>query len=176
MIAQHFILATVGFLLAYGVDSLAFAASTAYSKGRVIYDSLLTANRRVNKFGIITFVVAAVMLMYWYLPTNFNMVSFSDRVHLEMHLTLFAAGGLLYVGSKALTKAMKRLAPVILSKAIGLSGAFLLLTPAHLYAAYLQSEQVDAGVAMVVMMVLLDLTIVPTWLYNYFGKKPPQNS
>ncbi len=32
------------------------------------------------------------------------------------------------------------------------------------------SEQSEAGVMMMVMMLVMDFTIVPYWSYNYFGK------
>jgi hypothetical protein len=42
----------------------------------------------------------------------------------------------------------------------------------YIYSVYPASEQVEAGVAMEVVMLILDLTVLPLWLYNYFGKGP----
>jgi hypothetical protein len=42
----------------------------------------------------------------------------------------------------------------------------------YVYPVYPSPEQTGAGLVMVVMMLLMDLTIVPYWLYKYFGKPP----
>jgi hypothetical protein len=53
---------------------------------------------------------------------------------------------------------------------LGAFGVFLLITQSYLYSVYPFSEQSEAGLVFVVMMLLMDSTIVPLWLYNYFGK------
>ena len=94
-----------------------------------------------------------------------------------MHFTFLFVGGLVYAGSKLLTRSMKQIAPVVVSRAMGRYGTFLLLTQMYLYSAYPAWEQAEAGVVMLVMMLLMDLTILPAWLYNYFGKTlPPASS
>jgi len=57
-------------------------------------------------------------------------------------------------------------------KAMGIFGAFLLFTTAYVYPVYPAAQQMETGLVMVVMMLLMDLTIVPYWLYKYFGKQP----
>ena len=71
-----------------------------------------------------------------------------------------------------LTKRARQIAPIIAGKAMGLFGAILLLTPTYIYSVYPVSEQAEAGVVMEVLMLVLDLTVLPIWLYNYFGKGP----
>ncbi len=93
-----------------------------------------------------------------------------------MHFTFLVVGGLVYAGSKLLTKSMKQIAPIIVSKAMGLYGTFMLLTPEYLYSVYPASEQSEAGIVMLVIMLLMDLTILPVWLYNYFGRTPSLSS
>jgi len=56
---------------------------------------------------------------------------------------------------------------------MGLYGSLLLLTPLTIYAAYPISEQAEAGTVMIFLMLVLDFTIVPVWLYGYFGKNTP---
>lgn len=170
MVAQHVLFMVAGFLIAYGLDSLVLVASRLSRKVSGAYSFLLKANSILNKWGLMTFIVAALLIAYWYLPANFNAAVLSESVHIEMHFTIFAAGGLVFVGSKLLTKRAQRIAPIIAGKAVGLYGAIMLLTPAYLYPAYPVSEQVETGVVMVVLMVVLDMTLMPIWLYNYFGK------
>lgn len=58
---------------------------------------------------------------------------------------------------------------MIARKVMGLFGVFLLITQSYVYSIYPFSEQSEAGVVMVVLMLVVDFTVVPYWLYNYFG-------
>jgi hypothetical protein len=69
-----------------------------------------------------------------------------------------------------LTGRMRYVLLLVPGKAIGMFGAFLLFTPMYVYQVYPAFQQVEAGLVMVVIMLVMDLTIVPYWLYNYFGK------
>ena len=172
MFVQHFLFIAAGFLFAYGVDSLILAASPLSRMVSQTYTLLLKANSIVNKRGIVGFVIAAMLTAYWHLPASFSTAVLSERVHVEMHATFLIVGSLVFVGSKLLTKRMRHIAPIIVGKAMGLFGAFLLFTPRYVYSVYPVAEQSEAGLGMVIMMIVMDLTIVPYWLYNYFGKGP----
>jgi hypothetical protein len=67
---------------------------------------------------------------------------------------------------------MKLITPIIAGKVMGLYGSFLLLTPLTIYAAFRIYEQAEAGIVLIFLMLGLDFTIVPVWLYGYFGKNP----
>jgi hypothetical protein len=168
LIVQNPLYVAAGFLLFYGVDSLALVTSWGNGRMQRLYRLVIEANRSINKFGVMTFVIAAALLAYWHMPANFDLALLSENSQTEMYLTLLGVGGLVYVGSTVLTKSMRRLAPIIVGKGMGLFGAFLLLTTSQLYRGYALGEQVQVGVAMVVMMALIDLTILPLWLYSYF--------
>jgi len=170
--AHGFLYIAAGFLISYGVGSLIFVASAFHRKVAEMYRHLLTANSVLNKWGIAAFVTASLLTAYWYLPANFDAAVLSVMVHFEMHVTLFVVGGLVFGGSRGLTKRARQLAPIALGKAMGLYGAILLLTPIHIYSMYPAPEQAEAGVVMEVLMLMLDLTVLPIWLYNYFGKGP----
>lgn len=172
MIAEHFIYLAAGFLLAYGLHSLLFVASRFQRKTEGLYRELLKANSVFNRWGVITFLLASLLTAYWYLPANFDAAAFSGLTHHQMHITLLVAGILMYGGSRGLTKRARRLAPIIIGKALGLYGVIMLVTPTYIYSVYPQSEQVEAGVTMVVLMLVLDLTVLPLWLYNFFGAGP----
>jgi len=172
MVAQHFLYIAAGFLIAYGLDSMLFVASRFHDKVAEVYRRLLKANSVFNKWGLVTFVVASLLTAYWYLPANFDAAVLGGIVHFEMHITLLLAGSLVYGGSRVLTKRARQIAPIIVGKAMGLFGAILLLTPTYIYSVYPVSEQAEAGVVMEVLMLVLDLTVLPIWLYNYFGKGP----
>jgi cytochrome c oxidase assembly factor CtaG len=165
-----FLYIAAGFLISYGVDSLIFVGSAFHRKVAEMYRHFLTANSLLNKWGIAAFVTASLLTAYWYLPANFDTAVLSVMVHFEMHVTLFVVGGLVFVGSRGLTKRVRQLAPIVLGKAMGLYGAILLLTPTSIYSVYPAPQQAEAGVVMEVLMLVLDLTVLPIWLYNYFGK------
>jgi uncharacterized membrane protein len=53
---------------------------------------------------------------------------------------------------------------------MGLYGMFLLLTPIDWYAVYPLYEQAYTGAMLLILMLVLDFTVMPLWLYNYFGR------
>jgi len=166
-----FLYIAAGFLLSYGVDSMVFVASAFHGKVAEMYRHLLTANSVLNKWGIAPFTAASLLTVYWYLPANLD-AAVSAMVHIEMHVTLFVVGCLVFGGSRGLTKRARQLAPIVVGKAMGLYGAILLLTPTNIYSVYPAPQQAEAGVVMEVLMLVLDLTVLPIWLYNYFGRSP----
>jgi cytochrome c oxidase assembly factor CtaG len=171
-IAHSYLYAAAGFLVSYGLESLAFVASVFQKRVAEVYRHLLTMNSVLNKWGIAAFVTASLLTAYWYLPANLGAAVRSMTVHFEMHVTLFIVGGLVFVGSRGLTKRARQLAPIILGKAMGLYGGILLLTPSVIYSVYPAPQQSETGVIMEVLMLVLDLTVLPIWLYKYFGKGP----
>jgi riboflavin transporter FmnP len=90
-----------------------------------------------------------------------------------MHAALVFAGGLVFAGSRSLSSTVRSIAPIVAGKALGLYGMFLLLTPVNVYRAYPAYEQAYAGVCLLMVMVMFDLTIMPLWLYNYFVRGSP---
>lgn len=173
MIVQHFFLLAAGGLVAYGTESLVLVASRLSTKGSWTHPLIRRVNQAVNKYGLLAFLVAAVLIAFWYMPVEFDAATMTANIHLEMHITLVFAGGLIFVGSRFLSKRMKLFAPIVVGKAMGLFGIFLLLTPLTIYAAYPVYEQGQAGTVMVFLMMALDFVIVPVWLYGYFGKNLP---
>jgi cytochrome c oxidase assembly factor CtaG len=116
-----------------------------------------------------TFVLAAVLTAYWHIPANFDAAVLNENIHIMMHFTFTIVGGLLFIGSGLLTGRMRHVLLLAPGKAMGIFGAFLLFTSLYVYPVYPSPEQTEAGLVMVVMMLMMDLTIVPYWLYRYFG-------
>lgn len=170
MILQHFLYIAAGFLLVYGGDLLIWVGSRVSKNVSRVYARFLRVNSIFSRYGIATLVVASSIAGYWYLPSNFDAAVLHANLHFEMHMSLLLAGGLIYVGSKLLTKRTQQFAPVIIGKAMGLFGALMLVTPVSIYAVYPAAEQTEAGVALVVIMLVVDLTLMPILLYGYFGR------
>jgi cytochrome c oxidase assembly factor CtaG len=171
MVVQHFFFMAAGFMLGWGFDSLTLVGSRL-SKRKVFrtYASMQRLSSEINRRGVLTFAGAALLIVYWDLPSNFNAAVMNESVHMEMHVGLFIAGVLIFLGSKLLTKRMQQIAPIVAGKAMGLCGTFLLLTPLNLYTTYPAYEQSETGVLLLLIMLAMDFTIMPIWLYNYFGK------
>ena len=170
MVAQHFVFVAAGFLFAYGVNSMIWVRSKLSISVCRVYNSMQTFNSWVNRRGLAAFVAAGILIAYWYFPSNFDAAVISERIHVVMHLTFLLAGSLIYGGAKMLPKRTQRIAPIVVGKTMGLAGVLLLLATMQLYTVYPLAQQVDAGVVLVFAMLILDFTLVPLWLYNYFGR------
>ncbi len=173
MIVQHAFYLAAGFLLTSGLDMLVLAESALSNTVSKAYAGLLRINATYNRKGFLSFLVAGLLVAYWHLPTNFDAAVLNHNIHVIMHSTFLMVGSLILVGSKLLTWRVRTILLLIPSKAMGLFGAFLMFTPGYVYSVYPAWEQSQAGLAMVVMMLGMDLTLVPFWLYKYFQTTPP---
>jgi len=173
MVVQHLLLIIAGFLSAYALDLLILVESRFSEGVSKSYALLLRVNVDYNKRGVIAFVFAGLLTAYWHIPNNFDAAVLNEAVHMQMHFAFLVVGGLIFLGSKLLTRRMRHIAPIVAGKAMGLFGTFLLFTPSYVYDAYPAREQSETGLVMVIMMLAMDLTLVPYWLYNYFRKGSP---
>jgi len=158
-----------GFLFAYAGNSFLELSSH-------LSDSLWRTRHLVTRsqlgargFSILALGCAAFLLGYWYLPAQFNAAAASVSSDTGMHLSFLFAGGLTFVGASFLSGRVKLIALVVVGKGLGLYGMFLLLTNQTLYSVYPGYEQVETGAALLFLMLILDFTIMPFWLYKYFG-------
>jgi cytochrome c oxidase assembly factor CtaG len=170
MIVQHFIFILAGFLCGYGTTIMLLVASRLSRGVLRMVVIVQRANSIYNKRGIAAFAISPLLIAYWYIPTNFDAAVLTASVRSEMHLTFLLVGALLFIGSTSLTKRIRQIAPIVAGKAMGLYGMFLILTPFNFYPVYPIAQQSDAGVVFLTIMLVMDFTIVPVWLYNYFGK------
>jgi cytochrome c oxidase assembly factor CtaG len=161
MVVQHAFYLAGGFLLASGADLLVLGGSKFSRTVTTAYSKLMRINAQFNWRGMITFAIAAALTAYWHIPANFDAAVLNDNIHIMMHLTFTIVGGLLYIGAGLLTGRMRHVLLLVPGKAMGIFGAFLLFTTAYVYPVYPTPEQAEAGLVMVVMMLVMDLTIVP---------------
>jgi cytochrome c oxidase assembly factor CtaG len=176
MVVQHAFYLAGGFLIASGADLLVLGGSKFSKSVTSAYARLMKLNVRVNPRGISTFILAALLTAYWHIPAIFDAAVLNDNIHIIMHFTFTIVGGLLFIGSGLLTGRMRHVLLLVPGKAMGIFGAFLLFTTLYVYPVYPIPEQAEAGLVMVVMMLVMDLTIVPYWLYRYFGNRPAELS
>lgn len=172
MVVQHAFYLAGGFLITSGADMLMLAGTGGSETVSKVYSGLLRINAKYNKKGWATFLIASILIAYWHLPVNFDAAVLDEHIHIMMHATFLAVGSLIFAGSKLLTWRVRTFLVLIPSKAMGLFGAFLMFTTGYVYPVYPQWEQTQCGLAMVVMMLGMDLTLVPCWLYKYFQTVP----
>jgi len=170
MVVQHLAFILAGFVYAYGFATMLLVASQFSARIASARAAFQRFNVLFNRAGVLTFAISALSIAYWYVPENFDAAVLSESLHLEMHLTLLFVGMLIFVGSSQLARRIRRIAPIIAGKALGMYGMFLALTTFNVYPVYPISQQVYAGVALLIIMLILDFTLVPAWLYDYFGK------
>jgi len=170
MIAEHFLFIAAGFSFAYGLGCLMLVGSILSVSIQNTRGLLLKLNSAFNKQGLVALLAAVFLIAYWQIPTIFDAATLSESTHLGMHFTFLIAGGLIYLGFRSLTRTIRQVAPVITGKALGLFGVLLLITQSCLYSIYPFSDQSEAGLAMVALMLVIDFAIVPYSLYNYFRR------
>jgi len=169
MIVYDLLLLVSGFLFAYGINFLIQVTSHLSDRLWWARNALHRVRLSPRVFSISAFGSAALLIGYWYLPAPFNAAATTVSSSVEMQLVFLFAGGVIFVGAHFLNRRLKLIALVVVGKALGLYGMFLLLTPRTVYSFYPAYEQVYAGTALLFLMLILDFTIMPLWLYNYFG-------
>jgi cytochrome c oxidase assembly factor CtaG len=172
MIVQHAFYLAGGFLITSGADMLVLAGAGVSNTVSRAYAGLLRINATYNKKGLVTFLIAGILVGYWHLPANFDAAVLDESIHVLMHTTFMIVGSLIFAGSKLLTWRVRTFLLLIPSKAMGIFGAFLMFTAGYVYSVYPEWQQTQCGLAMVVMMLAMDLTLVPYWLYKYFQTAP----
>lgn len=167
MILQRLMFIMLGVLFAYAAHCIASSGSLV--RLSIAYESMLRKLSVMNRHGIPAFLAAALLTCYWGLPSSFDAASLSNMVHLLMCLTLISVGVLLFTGSMFVSRRVLTIVPIIAGKMLGLFGSFLILSPKYLYNVYPVVQQAETGVVMIAIMVMIDMTVLPCWLYRYFG-------
>jgi len=166
MILQHFALVMVGILFAYAAHSV---ASSGLSVSLFIaYESVLRKVSLVNRYGALSFSAAGLMICYWALPSSFDAALSSSLPQLMMRMSFICVGALVLAGSMCISSHAVAMLSIAVGKVMGLFGAFLILSPAHLYDVYPAVQQAETGVIMIAIMTVIDMTVLPCWLYKYF--------
>jgi len=176
-VAPEVFLVVADLLLLLAGYWIASSLQTFLSVGKQLSDPIASAcsqlsslNKRLNRRGIASLAVAVSIVVFWHLPPILNVVLLQFWMHWIMHVSLFFAGVLIYVGFTQLTPNMRLLTYLLGCKAMAIFGAYLLVSPFVIYGSFPYPEQAEAGAAMVGMCVASDATIIPLWLHRYFSK------
>jgi cytochrome c oxidase assembly factor CtaG len=132
---------------------------------------LALSNRVVNRRGLPSLIAAALIIGFWHVPMILDAALLNFELHWIMHVSIFFAGVLIYVGFTRLTLGMRLLTYLLGCKAMLILGAYLLVSPVAVYGTYPYPEQLEAGTAMVAMCLASDATLIPLWVRRYFSKQ-----
>ena len=170
LMVSDILLLLAGFLVAASLR-------TFLSAGRLMSNKLMSAssflglvNRVVNRRGLPSLIGAALIIGFWHVPSILDAALLQYELHWVMHVSIFFAGVLIYVGFTRLTLGMRLLTYLLGCKAMLILGAYLLVSPIAVYGSYPYPEQLEAGAAMVAMCLASDATIIPLWVKRYFSK------
>jgi len=162
-------------LLVLAGYTLAASLRAFLSAGRLMSNNLADAssllssvNREFNWRGLPSLAAAVLIIIFWHVPLILNQALLQFQLHWIMHVSVFFAGVLIYVGFTRLTLGMRLLTYLLGCKAMAIFGAYLLVAPVAIYGSYPAPQQVEAGAAMVAMCVASDATIIPLWIRRYF--------
>ena len=175
-VAPEVFLMVIDLLLLLAGYWLASALYSFLFVGRMFSDSLASVcsrlgslNKALNGRGLVSLTFAALIIVFWHVPTILDAALLSFQLHLIMHASTFFAGILIYVGFRMLSPNMRLLTYLLGCKGMAIFGAILVVSPVVVYGSYPFYEQAEAGAAMIAMCVASDATVIPIWLKRYFS-------
>jgi cytochrome c oxidase assembly factor CtaG len=170
LMVSDILLLLAGFLIAASLRIFLYV-------GRQVSDKLMATslflgrfNRVVNRKGLPSLTAAALIIAFWQVPSVLDAALLQYELHWVMHVSIFFAGALIYVGFTRLSLGMRLLTYLLGCKAMLILGAYLLVSPIAVYGSYPYPEQIEAGTAMIAMCLASDATIIPLWVKRYFSK------
>ena len=170
LMVSDILLLLAGFLIAGSLRTFLYAGRNLSDKLENASSFLGRVNRVVNRKGLPSLIIAAVIIVFWHVPSVLDAALLSYDLHWVMHVSIFFAGVFIYVGFTRLTLGMKLLTYLLGCKAMLIFGAYLLVSPIAIYGTYPYPEQLEAGTAMVAMCLASDVTLIPLWVRRYFSK------
>ncbi|HUO41526.1 MAG TPA: DUF1404 family protein [Methylomirabilota bacterium] len=159
------LLLLAGFLLAYSLTEILLT--------RLWVSDIRNSFRKINRQGIPSLIAASAIIVYWHVPIVLDSALLNFPLHVIMHLSLFVAGGLIFLGASLLTDRTRKIMSILGCKIMGIFGVFLLVTSGggynRFYSVYPLNQQAQFGLSMMVMMFVFEGFLVPYWLYQYFS-------
>lgn len=135
-------------------------------------------NSRINRGGVPSLTVAALIIVFWHVPTVLDSALLNFGLHVIMHMSLLFAGILISIGADFLSGRTRKMAAILGCKAMGIFGVFLLVKSGagynRFYSIYPIPQQAQFGLAMMIMMFVFEGFLVPYWLFKYFTSPVPR--
>jgi len=170
LVVSDILLLLAGFLIAATLRTLLFVGRQMSNRLMAISSFLGLVNGSVNRRGMPSLAAAALIIVFWHVPSVLDAALLDFGLHWVMHVSIFFAGVLVYIGFTRLTLGFRLLAYLLGCKGMLILGAYLLVSPVAVYGTYPYPEQLEAGTAMVAMCLASDATLIPLWVRRYFSK------
>jgi len=170
LMISDILLLMAGFLIAASLRTFLYVGKLLSIRVMNAAAFLGQINRVVNWKGLLGLIPAGLIIAFWNIPSILDAALLQYELHWVMHVSIFFAGVLIYLGFTRLTLGMRLLAYLIGCKGMLILGAYLLVSPIAVYGTYPYPEQLEAGTAMIAMCLASDATIIPLWVRRYFSK------
>jgi cytochrome c oxidase assembly factor CtaG len=170
LMVSDILLLLAGFLIAAALRTFLAAGRLMSNRLMAISSFFSSVNHAVNRRGLPSLAVAGLIIVFWHVPSILDSALLNFELHWVMHVSVFFAGVLIYVGFTRLTLGMRLLTYLLGCKGMLILGAYLLVSPVAVYGSYPYAEQLEAGTAMIAMCLASDATIIPLWVRRYFSK------
>jgi cytochrome c oxidase assembly factor CtaG len=158
-----------GALLAYSIQSFLRLAARVSTLTHFGSKRKISAEFKVD--ARVSLTIAAIIILYWHLPSNLDAAVLSYSLHLLMEAMMLVAGSLALIGGRRLRTRTRHVATIAACKAMGIFGVYLLVTSGYsqFYDVYPLIQQAQLGLIMMVLMFSFEAMLIPRWLYTYFS-------
>ena len=170
LMVSDILLLLAGFFIAASLRTFLSVGKLMSHKLAETSSFLASMNRVVNWRGMPSLAAAGFIIAFWHIPATLDAALLNYQLHWVMHVSIFFAGVLVYVGFTRLTLGLRLLTYLLGCKGMLILGAYLLVSPVAVYGSYPYPEQLEAGTAMIAMCLASDATIIPLWVRRYFSK------
>ncbi len=173
MFVEHFFYIFSSITLSYGIEYLIIVKKKTEPKSIIslIHNRIIKINNKYNRKGIITSVIITLLLVYWHIPTNFNLTAIDNEWHILMHIFLSIVGLLIYLDIKSTTQKGSLIKLIILMNIMLIIGFTLILTGSHYYTSYIYDQQSLTGIIMAIPHPFILMIIIIHFIFRYLWER-----
>jgi len=173
MFVEHFFYIFSSISLSYGVEYLIIIRKKTKPTSIIslIHNRIIKINNKYNKKGITTSAIIVLILVYWHLPTNFNLTSIDNDWHILMHIFLSIIGLLIYLDIKSTTQKGLLIKLIILMNMMLIIGFTLILTESYYYTNYIHDQQSLTGIIMAIPHPFILMIVIIHFIFRYLWER-----
>jgi len=173
MFVEHFFYIFSSIVISYGIEYLVIIRKKTKPTSIIslIHNRIVNINNKYNRKGIITSVIITLILVYWHLPTNFNLTAIDNEWHILMHIFLSIIGLLIYLDIKSTTQKGLLIKLIILMNMMLIIGFTLILTGSHYYTSYIYDQQSLTGILMAIPHPFILMIVIIHFIFKYLWER-----
>jgi len=173
MFVEHFFYIFSSIILSYGIEYLIVVRKKTEPTSIIslIHNRIVKINNKYNRKGIITSAIITLLLVYWHIPTNFNLTAIDNEWHILMHIFLSIVGLLIYLDIKSTTQKGLLIKLIILMNMMLIIGFTLILTGSHYYTSYIYDQQSLTGILMAIPHPFILMMIIVHFIFRYLWER-----